>query len=314
MDWLRVTVRCEAADLDDICAALVRAGAEEQEILGDWDSIAAELDQARRYWDYVDQDEVLSRTDGVGVRVYVTDDEAGRTKRAAIESAVVERFVGAVIETELVREEDWANTWREFYHPFPIGERLMIVPDWEEADTGDRVAIRMEPGLVFGTGEHQSTQLCLAAIERHIQNGASVLDLGCGSGILSIGALLLGADKALAVDIDPNALGTARENARRNAIADERISVRIGDVLTSTPLQTEIGAQRYDLILANIVADVIIALAPHVAHWLRPGGTFICSGIISERLDDVLTALQGVSLRVCATEHKDDWVALEATR
>lgn len=313
MDWLRVTVRCEAADLDGVCAALLQAGADEQEILGDWDAIESELDQLRRYWDYVDRDEVMARAEGVGVRVYVSDDPDGHDKKAAIQNAVDGRFAGVTVACELVREEDWANTWRAFYHPFPVGDRFLIVPDWEDADPGDRVAIRMEPGLVFGTGEHQSTQLCLAALERHVRPGADVLDLGCGSGILAIAALKLGADRALAVDIDPNASGTVRENASRNALPADRIEVRIGDVLSSRALQDEIGAKRYGIVCANIVADVIIALAPHVARWLEPGGAFICSGIISERLGDVAAALEKAKLRIASTTQKDDWVALEVT-
>lgn len=317
MDWLRLTLCCEQAALDDLSACLTQAGAEEQEILDDWESIRAQLESARKQWDYVDPDEVMAQKDAVGVRVYVADDEAGRQKRAAIENAV--RALGetrghrVTIEIACIREEDWANTWRQFYHPMPIGERLIIVPDWEDAQGSDRVALRMEPGLVFGSGEHQSTQLCLAALDRETRANADVLDLGCGSGILSIAALLLGAKQALAVDIDPNAMGTARENARRNSIADERYAIRIGDATTSKALQAEIGEKRYGIVLANIVADVIIALAPYVARWLREDGKFICSGIISERRDDVETALALHGLRVTKRAQKDDWVCLEAS-
>ena len=207
---------------------------------------------------------------------------------------------------ENVADEDWENNWKQFYHPTEIGKRLLIVPEWEKVPETDRTILRMNPGLTFGTGSHATTQLCLTALERHVRSGDRVLDLGCGSGILSIAALLLGAAEAFACDIDEKCPHVAYENAALNGLDASRYTVLTGDILTDSKLQKKIGGG-YHLVVANIVADVILALAPFVDTMLAPDGLFLCSGIIDERAEEVAESLRANGWEILETRQESGW-------
>ncbi|MDL2236129.1 50S ribosomal protein L11 methyltransferase, partial [Christensenellaceae bacterium OttesenSCG-928-L17] len=197
------------------------------------------------------------------------------------------------IEETRIDEEDWANTWKRYYKPILVGERLLICPLWEEAsreDLAGRELVKMDPGMAFGTGGHDTTRLCMELMEREITPDSSVLDIGCGSGILSIAALKLGAKNAVCVDIDPVATRVVFENAAHNGIANERLRVHCGNILNDTALQNKVAGQ-YDCVAANIVADVILALSEFVPGLVKSGGCFVCSGIVLERADEVERAL-----------------------
>ena len=195
-----------------------------------------------------------------------------------------------------------------------VGERWYIVPEWERGKPapGGRTPVYLNPGLTFGTGSHASTQLCLEGVEEHALPGRDVLDLGCGSGILSIAAMCLGARSAVAVDIDPKAVDVAYENAALNGIGRDRYTVRAGNVLSDQALAAELAQKRYHLVLANIVADVIIPLAPQVPGLLEEDGIFLCSGIIDTRAHEVEAALKRAGLAVVRKREKNGWAALEA--
>lgn len=224
--------------------------------------------------------------------------------------------IDAPYATARLREEDWATSWQKYYKPMSVGERLYIVPEWEKGEPvpAGRTPLYLNPGLIFGTGSHASTRLCLEGVETYVRPGGRVLDLGCGSGILSIAALLLGAEEAAGVDIDPKAVGVAYENAAMNGIGAGRYTVRAGDVLSDRALAAELAQKRYQLVLANIVADVIIPLSAQVPGLLEPGGMFLCSGIIDTRADEVRAALVSHGLRVAEKKERDGWVAFAATR
>ncbi|MGI5955098.1 50S ribosomal protein L11 methyltransferase, partial [Dysosmobacter sp.] len=212
-----------------------------------------------------------------------------------------------------LRDEDWENNWKQYYKPMEIGQRLLVIPQWEQVDPGQRVPLILDPGLTFGTGSHATTRLCLTALEKTVAQDDRVLDLGCGSGILSIAALRLGASQALAVDIDDKCLDVAYENASLNGIGKDRYTVRVGDVLSDGSLRRELEGS-YDIVVANIVADVIIALAPLVPSMLRPGGTFLCSGIIDDRAEEVRAALEAAGWTVLETQSADGWFAYTCRR
>ena len=205
-----------------------------------------------------------------------------------------------------LEESDWENNWKQFYKPMEIGDRLIVIPEWENADIGDRVPLILNPGLTFGTGSHATTRLCLKALEQRVHGGERVLDLGCGSGILSIAALKLGAAHAFACDIDDKCQDVAYENAALNGIGKDVYTVRTGDILTDSALQAEIGGG-YDVVLANIVADVIIALAPAVRPLLKPDGVFICSGIIDDRAVEVADKLRQAGLAILESNQSEGW-------
>ena len=306
--WLEVTVNTTPDKLDEVTARLAAAGMDALVIEDEGDFLNF-LEQNRQYWDYVDQ-ELLDRMKGVTrVKFYVTDDADGR--------AQLERYtrgLGWEYTVTPLTDSDWAYSWQKYYKPLPVGQRLYVVPQWEREEPvpAGRVPLYLNPGLTFGTGSHASTQLCLEGVEEHTAPGLPVLDLGCGSGILSIAALVLGASQAAAVDIDPKAVDVAYENAALNGIGKDRYLVRAGDVISDAALVRELAQTRYHLVLANIVADVIIPLSARVPELLDRDGLFLCSGIIDTHAQEVADALARNGLRVTRRREKNGWVALEA--
>lgn len=309
LKWLEVAVETTADALDSVAARLTMNGVNGL-VLEEEGDFRRFLEENRQYWDYVDE-ELLERMKGVcRVKFYVTDDADGR--------AQLEQWMAGIdlpYTTAVLGENDWAHSWQKYYKPMEVGERLYIVPEWERETTpipAGRTALYLNPGLTFGTGSHASTQLCLAGVEQYTQPGGRVLDLGCGSGILSIAALRLGAAEAVAVDIDPKAVGVAYENAEMNDIGKDRYRVLAGDVLSDRKLVDELVERKYELVLANIVADVIIPLSAQVHRFLAPGGVFLCSGIIDTREEDVKAALARNGLTVIGRWTRKGWVALAA--
>ena len=223
------------------------------------------------------------------------------------------------VESKNILEQDWANNWKKYFKPLKIGDRLIICPSWEKYTAKENeVVLDLDPGMAFGTGTHESTKLCLEALQtvieqqksQHQDEGLSVLDLGCGSGILSIAALLLGAEKAVAVDIDELAVRIAVENAALNGIQKEQYTVLAGNVITDTRLQDKIGVGSYHIVFANIVADVIIALAPVLPKFLKKDGILIASGIIDTRKDEVIAGLKDYGISTTQVNTDKGWVGL----
>lgn len=307
--WLEVSLNVKAEDLDQVSAQLIANGVpglavEEEE------EFRAFLEENRQYWDYVD-DELLERMKGVSrIKLYVTDDDDGKKQLAAYLAGVDLPYT-----TVPLREYDWAHSWQKYYRPLAVGEKLWIVPEWERDSAelpAGAVRLLMNPGLTFGTGSHASTQLCLEGIQEVLKPDSLVLDLGCGSGILAVAALCLGARHATGVDIDPKAVDVAYENAALNDIGRDKCRFLAGNVISDRSLVEELARERADLVLANIVADVIIPLAPVVPRLLAAEGTFLCSGIIDTRGDEVAAALEQAGLTVTRRREKNGWVALEA--
>ena len=318
MNWTKVTVYTTSDGIEPVSGRLYQLGLQGLQI-EDKQDFAEFLEDNTPYWDLVDEDLRAQMQDcETRVMVYLEEDETLLDTLSGIRVSMQELkqaddgglYGRLELETEGVRQEDWANNWRQFFKPLPVGKKVLIQPEWEpDTASGERVVFRIEPGMTFGTGTHQSTQLCIKALEDCVGGGESVLDIGCGTGILSIIALLLGAEAATALDIDPAAEHIAYENAARNGIGRDRYTVLCGDVLTDTALQTRIAGQ-YDVVVANIVADVIIALLPLAQTLVKPGGTFLCSGIIEQRIPDVLDALEHSDLTVQTVEQDGCWAAI----
>ena len=308
LKWLEVCLDTRQGELEPLCAQLTANGVTGL-VIEDEEDFKAFLEQNRQYWDYVD-DGLMERMKGVcRVKLYVTDDAGGETQLQTWLEGIDLPYT-----TARLGENDWAHSWQKYYKPMPVGERLYIVPEWEREQPvpAGRVPLYLNPGLTFGTGSHASTQLCLMGLEEYTLPGCAVLDLGCGSGILSIAALALGAGEAAAVDIDPKAVDVAYENAALNRVDRTRYHVQAGNVLEDQDLSRTLARQRYDLVLANIVADVIIPLAVQVPALLAPEGVFLCSGIIDARGDEVAAALERQGLHVTRRREKNGWIALEA--
>ncbi|MDE7261930.1 MAG: 50S ribosomal protein L11 methyltransferase [Oscillospiraceae bacterium] len=311
MKWLALHIDTSPAGLDPVETMLSSLGIDGL-VIEDEADFRRFLEENRQYWDYVDEDLDRSMTGKCRVTFYVEEDEKGFTLVAAVRIALARmkevhpEYAPLIMTIDGLEDADWENNWRAFYKPMEIGERLIVVPDWESADPGDRVELRLEPGLAFGTGSHATTRLCLTALEKYVEPGMKVADLGCGSGILSIAALLLGAGTAFACDVDGKAVDIACANAALNGVGKDRYTVRAGDILSDAGLQSELG-DGYDIVAANIVADVIIALAPAAARLLKKGGLFIASGVIDGREAEVRDALERNGFTVKEANRSEGW-------
>ena len=305
MSWLEVCVEAGNKGTEALCALLEDLGVSGL-VIEDEADLKDFLENEKQYWDYIDEDFLASRRGLSRVKFYLPEDEEGRRTLLGLREEL-ERAGYVPPVTASLREEDWENNWKQYYRPISVGKRLLIVPKWEDPPEGtDRVILRLDPGLIFGTGAHPSTRMCLEAAEDLAGGCDAVLDLGCGSGILAIAALVLGAKSALGCDIDEKAPDIAGANAALNAVED-RLAVYAGDALRDASLRLRIGSRKYPLIFLNIVADVIIALAPDAAKWLEPGGSLICSGIIDGREGEVRAALERAGLTVTAHRHEENW-------
>ena len=313
MDWLELHIDTSPAGLEPVETMLSALGIDGV-VIDDQGEFETFLEENKQYWDYVDEDLRRGMEGKSRVTFYLEQSESGFSQlgqvRIALQALKERRDdCGTLLLTlENVADADWENNWKQYYKPMEIGERLLVIPEWEKAEAQGRIPLLLNPGLTFGTGSHATTRLCLTALEKAVRGGENVLDLGCGSGILSIAALLLGADTAAACDIDDKCLDVAYENAALNGVGRERYTVRAGDILTDKALQEELGGG-YDIVAANIVADVIIALAPLIRRFLKPGGLFLCSGIIDDRAEEVAAALKENGWSIRETQSAEGWFA-----
>ena len=314
MQWTEVTIKTTSAAIELVTDRLTALGYDSF-IVDDEAEFQEFLEENRQYWDYVD-DELAQKMHGLSqIRLYL-EQAADVTERVSFLTEQLASlrtqfpqvdFGSLMVVLQDVRDEDWENSWKQYYQPLPIGKSLLVVPQWLHPENPEgRTEIRLDPGMIFGTGAHASTQMCMRALEHCIAGGERVLDLGSGSGILSITALKLGAATAVGVDIDPKAEDIARENAAMNDLYADRFTAVTGDVIADTAMPEKLGGG-YDVVLANIVADVIIPLAPHVPQFLKPGGIFICSGILDVRLHEVHAAIKRAGLHILSTDAQEDW-------
>ncbi len=311
MEWLEMKIDTSHAGLDPVCAMLEQQGVTGL-MIDDETDFQDFLEHNRQYWDYVDE-ELLAEKRGVSrVTFYLERNENALSTIAAVRMAMSAmkkahpEYAPLRLTMDNVADADWENNWKQFYKPMEIGDRLLVVPEWEQASDPQRIILRLNPGLTFGTGSHATTRLCLQALDAHIHGGEKVLDLGCGSGILSIAALRLGAANAFACDIDEKCVDVAYENAALNNITRDTYTVRWGDVLHDQQLRTEMGGG-YDMVVANIVADVIMGLSGSVRDFLKPGGLFLCSGIIDDRAEEVLQKLKSDGWDVIEQRSSEGW-------
>ena len=311
MDWLELKIDTAPAGIDPVTEMLEEHGVTGV-IIDDQRDFQDFMAHNQAYWDYVDEDLVKEKENLCRVTFYVENAPAGYGAIAAIRMAMHAmkqkhpEYAPLLLTMENVKDEDWENNWKQFYKPMEIGERLLVIPAWEQADPKGRVTLTLNPGLTFGTGSHATTRLCLTALESRIHGGERVLDLGCGSGILSIAALRLGAKNAFACDIDEKCVDVAYENAALNGIGKDRLTVRQGDATKEGPLRDAIGTG-YDVVVANIVADVIISLAPQVRHFLKEDGWFLTSGIIDDRADEAAAALVAAGWNIVESCTSEGW-------
>ncbi len=306
MEWLEISI--EAYDGTEALADLLDNLGVTGLVIEDGEDFERFMEDNQQYWDYVDE-ELSRKMEGRSlIKFYLSADDEGAAQLAEISASLEPMGYFPVVNR--VKDEDWENNWKQYYKPIEVGQKLLIVPEWEETpEAGGRSVLKLNPGLIFGTGSHPTTRMCLEALERFAPEAEAVLDLGCGSGILSIAALCLGAGLAVGCDIDAKAPDTAMTNAALNGIGADKYTVYAGDATRDLSLRKKLSARQYDIVLANIVADVVISLAPDAAKWVKQDGKFICSGIIDGREDEVSAALERAGFTVLEHYHVDDWHA-----
>ncbi len=309
MAWLEITIDTDSKHIESVAAALTAQGFPEL-VIEDQAEFETFLEGNRDYWDYIDE-EFQQRLQGLShIKLYLEDTDTAGKKRLekAVEKLKLTMNVAALPDT------DWEESWKDNYPAVEVGENLIVVPYWQAEETAGRTPIILDPGLTFGTGAHASTQMVMEAMEQTVKSGFRCLDLGSGSGILSIAALRLGAKSAVGVDIDPKAESIARENAAYNGFADPEFTALTGNVTEDRALMERLAEAEYDLVLVNIVADVIIGLSPVLPAFLTEKSTLICSGILDVRLEDVKTALEKAGLVITSVRAKEDWRCVTAKR
>lgn len=302
MEWTEITIAVKPEDVDlagDIAQMVVPYGI----YIEDYTGLEEQVMEIAHI-DLIDEELLAKDRSSAFVHIYINPED----NPAEAIAFLTERYTAAGIKHEITslscEEEDWLNNWRQYFNPIAVGEKLLIRPTWRENyDPQGRTVINIDPGLAFGTGGHETTRLCLERLENCVNSETEMLDVGCGSGILSVASLLLGAKSAFGVDIDPTAVRTAGENAELNGVSD-RFTVVSGNL-------TDKVSGTYDVIAANIVADAIIMLSRDVKKFLKPGGVYIMSGIIDTRLDDVLNAISG-DFEITGTYTENGWVCLTA--
>ena len=322
MEWLELTIRSASGGIDLLEAALTLNGFDSF-IIDDEAEFHSFLETNRDYWDIVDE-ELEKSLEGVSqLRLYLENrpdarEEIARLREllSGLRTAWPEAELGSLeLSLANVKDEDWENNWKQYYQPIPIGKRLLVVPKWMEPDRSEgRVPVLLDPGMIFGTGAHASTQMCMLRLEELIRGGEEVLDLGSGSGILSITALRLGAAHATGVDVDPKAEDIARENAAINGLGPERFTAVTGNVITGQAQLEALFSKTYDIVCMNIFADVIIPMAAVLPRFMTEKTTVICSGVLENRYEEVRAAIEAAGLEIRSLQTMNDWCCFTAQK
>ena len=309
MAWLEITIDTAAEKINSVVTVLTARGFADL-VIEDQEEFETFLEENKAYWDYIDE-EFQEKLQGLShIKLYLEDTDTAAMAR--LEKALAELKLSMTVAP--LAEVDWEESWKENYPPQEVGEKIVVLPYWLADQETDRVKVILDPGLTFGTGAHPSTQMVMEKMEAVVKPGFKCLDLGSGSGILSIAALRLGAASAVGIDIDPKAEDIARENAAYNGFGSPRFTALTGNVTEDRELMTRLAAEEYDLVLVNIVADVIIGLAPVLPNFLTEKSTLICSGILDVRLEEVCAALRKAGLTVTAVKEKEDWRSVTARK
>lgn len=321
MEWTKIGITTTSAGTEPLTGLLLSCGISGVEII-DPEEYSVFLEQDKSSWDYVDEKMLgnfcSNRTE---VIFYLSADEEGgaaldRIKKRLANFSLPYIDMGSLaVKEERVDDTIWLNEWKKHFAPIYIG-RVAIIPEWEKAPDlpkGIETVFILDPGSAFGTGQHATTYLCVEVLQERLKPGDIMLDAGCGSGILSVIGLLLGAERVVACDIDPSAVSATRKNAALNPVDASRLMILHGNIITDENMRSDIGKRTYDIIAANIVADVVIALLPFIPALLSKGGFFIASGIIDDRAGDVIAALAGSGLAMVSNKEMDGWFCLVCT-
>ena len=301
MDWIEILVNIPVASVErasDICTMVVPYGF----YIEDYSQLEKDALEIAHI-DLIDEDLVAKPRDKAIIHIYIDPESNYKDAVDFLSHRLQAEGIDFIIDTNGISEEDWANNWKKYFKPTEIGEKLLILPEWEEQPQTDRKILKIDPGAAFGTGTHSTTRLCLTAIEKYVDEDKTVLDIGTGSGILSIASLLLGAKSAVGVDIDALAVKTAKENGAKNGFYEPEYKMINGD------LADKVNG-KFDVCIANIVADIIIKLCDSVTDFIVLNGLFITSGIIDTRADEVINKLLSTGFRIIEKTEEKGWYCI----
>lgn len=322
MNWTEVSIYTTTNGIEIINGALMKLGIDDA-VIEDSSVFEDFLHNETLNWDYYDDELAKMQNCESCIKVYLADNNQGNLLLQE-----VTKFIGNLknenkkdmdlgrleIITKVLNDEDWANNWKQYFKPFSVSDKIIIKPSWEELaePTNGKIILEIDPGMSFGTGQHHTTRLCIEQIVKHLNEGMEVLDMGCGSGILSIASILLGAKKVTGVDIDENAVRIAKENAALNNIYEDRFSVFFGDVTEDEKLQDKIGYNKYDMIAVNIIAQIIMGMSFTFPKFLKKNGLIIASGIIKKYVDDVVENFKALGFEILEINDSEEWVSVTA--
>ena len=316
MKWNKFTLKTRTEVEDIVISSLADAGVEGVEI-----EDKVPLTEADKQQMFVDILPDGPEDDGIAYLNFYLEEDADKEAvlaRVKEELDSLRDFLdigeGTITESQ-TEDKDWINNWKEFFHQFYVDD-ILIIPSWEEVKEEDRdkMIIHIDPGTAFGTGMHETTQLCMRQLKKFVTEETELLDVGTGSGILSIAALKLGARHAVGTDLDPCAITATKENLEVNDIPDGAMDVMIGNIIDDKEVQDAVGYEKYDIVVANILADVLIPLTPVILNQMKTGGIYITSGIIDEKEKDVVEAVQAAGLEIVEVTHQNDWVSVTARK
>ena len=316
MKWKKFTLKTLAEAEDIVIATLAEAGIEGAEI-----EDKVPLTQADKEQMFVDILPDAPENDGIAYLNFYLEEDADTDeilKNVREELDDLKEFMDigeATIEESETEDKDWINNWKQYFKQFYVDD-LLIIPSWEEVKPEDegRMIIHIDPGTAFGTGMHETTQLCIRQLKKYVKPGAQMLDVGCGSGILSIAGIKFGADHAVMTDLDPCAISATKENTEGNGITPDQYEVMIGNIIDDRAVQDQVGYEKYDIVAANILADVLVPLTPVIIHQLKKGGIYITSGIIDEKEPVVVDAVKQAGLTVLEVTRQGEWVSVTARK
>lgn len=321
MNWIEASIYTTTNGIEIINGALINLGINDA-VIEDASVFEDFLHDDTMNWDYYDEELTKMKDCESCIKVYLADNNQGNQLFGEIKKFIENLkkefadidFGRLEIKTNTLNDEDWANNWKQYFKPFTVSDKIIIKPSWEEYNesTEGKLILEIDPGMSFGTGQHHTTRLCIEQIIKHMGNGMRVLDMGCGSGILSIASILLGAESCVGVDIDENAVRIAKENAELNDIFEDRFTLYCGDVTNDEALQEKIGNNKYDMIAVNIIAQIIMGMSTTFPKFLKKGGLVIASGIIKKYLQDVLDNFKELGFEVIEINDSEEWVCVTA--
>jgi len=321
MNWIEASIYTTTNGIEIINGAFMQLDINDA-VIEDASVFQDFLNNKTLNWDYYDEGLAKMKDCESCIKIYLADNNQGNEKLKEVYK-IIENFKNEESEIDFGRlevvlknldDQDWANNWKQFFKPFIVSDKIIIKPSWEEykETTEGKIILEIDPGMSFGTGQHFTTRLCIEQIEKYLTEGMEVLDMGCGSGILSIAAILLGAKSSVGVDIDENAVRIAKENAAINNIFDDRFIVYCGNVTDDKELQNSIGYNKYDMIAVNIIADIIIGMSSNFPKFLKKGGIVVASGIIKKYLQNVIKNFEDLGFEIKEINEKEDWVSVTA--